>query len=123
MLFRSLSPIFAGSGVRVKILEAFAAGIPVISTPLGAEGLDVTDGLELLLARDARQFVSAIMDLLEHPERAEALARRARRTVEQRWDTHVVLKRLDGAYRELVRERRPAGDETPSLAATSPRLS
>jgi len=118
-----LSPIFAGSGVRVKILEAFAAGIPVISTPLGAEGLDVADGLELLLARDARGFVSAIMDLLEHPERAEALARRARRTVEQRWDTRVVLKRLDGAYRELVRERRPAADETPSLAGTSPRLS
>jgi len=117
-----LSPIFTGSGVRVKILEAFAAGIPVISTPLGAEGLDATDGLELLLARDAPEFVSAIMDLLEHPDRAEALARRARCTVEQRWDTRLVLKRLDGAYRELVRERRPAADERLSPAGTSPRL-
>jgi hypothetical protein len=62
------------------------------------------------------------MDLLEHPDRAEALARRARRTVEQRWDTRLVLKRLDGAYRELVRERRPAADEMLSLAGTSPRL-
>ena len=62
-----LCPIFSGSGVRVKILEAFAAGMPVISTPLGVEGLDVVDGQELLLVSNARQFVSAIIELLEHP--------------------------------------------------------
>jgi GT2 family glycosyltransferase len=104
-----VSPIFTGSGVRVKILEAFAAGIPVISTSLGAEGLDVTDGLELLLAGDQREFVSAIIDLLEHPDRAEAVARRARHTVEQRWDMGVVLERLEEAYRELLRRGRPPG--------------
>ncbi len=115
-----LSPIFSGSGVRVKILEAFAAGIPVVSTPLGAEGLEVTAGEELLLAADARQFISAIMELLEHPDRAEALARRARRTAEQRWDWSVVLERLERAYQETLRARRPAAAEQAPLVTASP---
>ncbi len=117
-----LSPIFSGSGVRVKILEAFAAGIPVISTPLGAEGLDVNDGGELLLAHDARQFISVIIELLENPERAEALARRARRTTEERWDWDVVLKRLEQAYREALRAHAPAPAENHLLVAASPRI-
>lgn len=118
-----LCPIFSGSGVRVKILEAFAAGIPVISTPLGAEGLDVTDGQELRLARGARQFISAIIELLEHPDHAEGLARRARRTAEQRWDANVVLERLEQAYRELLRRRPSVPTEKASLVMASPRSS
>ena len=118
-----LCPILSGSGVRVKILEAFAAGMPVISTPLGVEGLDVVHGQELLLASNARQFVSAIIELLEHPERADALARRARRSVEQRWDTNVVLKRLEDAYWELLCDRRPVIPVGASLVTTSSRSS
>ena len=118
-----LCPIFSGSGVRVKILEAFAAGMPVISTPLGVEGLDVVDGRDLLLASDARQFVSAIIELLERPERAEALAHRARRSVEQQWDASVVLERLEHAYWELLRERRSVIPAGASLVTTSSRSS
>ena len=118
-----LCPIFSGSGVRVKILEAFAAGIPVISTPLGVEGLEVVHGRELLLASNARQFVSAIMEVLEDPQRGEALARRARRSIEQRWDTNVVLERLQHAYWEILRERRVVIPEGASLITTSSRSS
>ena len=118
-----LCPIFSGSGVRVKILEAFAAGMPVVSTPLGVEGLDVADGQELLLARDARRFVSAIIELLEHPERAEALARRARRRVEQEWDASIVLERLEHAYWELLRQRRSVIPARVPLVETSSRSS
>ena len=118
-----LCPIFSGSGVRVKILEAFAAGMPVVSTPLGVEGLDVADGQELLLAGDARRFVSAIIELLEHPERADALARRARRRVEQQWDAGIVLERLEHAYWELLRERRSVIPAGVPLVTTSSRSS
>ena len=118
-----LCPIFSGSGVRVKVLEAFAAGMPVISTPLGVEGLDVVDGQELLLVSNARQFVSAIIELLEHPAHAEALARRARRRVEQQWDASVVLERLECAYWELLRERRSVLPAGASLVTTSSRSS
>lgn len=118
-----LCPIFSGSGVRVKILEAFAAGIPVVSTPLGAEGLDVTDGRELLLAGSAGRFVSVIMELLEHPDRAEALARCARRTVEERWDAKVVFERLEQAYWEMLWQRRAVIVEKAPLVVTSSRSS
>ncbi len=103
-----LCPIFAGAGVRVKIMEAFAAGIPVISTPLGAEGLDVQDGRELVLARDAQEFVSATLELLEDPHRAEQIVRRARQAVEERWDWEVVVQKLERSYRAALVRCRPA---------------
>ncbi len=97
-----LCPIFTGAGVRVKILEAFAAGIPVVATPLGAEGLDAVHGRELLLANDATAFVDATLDLFENPDRAQQIARTARRTAEERWDWGVVLPRLEASYRDAL---------------------
>lgn len=108
-----LCPIFAGAGVRVKILEAFAAGIPVVSTPLGAEGLDTGHGRELLLARNAEEFVSATLELFENPARAEELARRARQVVEERWDWEGVVARLEESYRAALSRRRPALEPAP----------
>ena len=115
------APIQSGSGVRVKILEAFAAGIPVVSTPVGAEGLEMEHGTQLLLARSARAFASAIIGLLNDPAQAEAMARRARLAVEQRWDSVVVIQRLEEAYREMLRQRRPVAEERASLAALDQR--
>jgi glycosyltransferase involved in cell wall biosynthesis len=95
-------PIWLGAGVRVKILEAFASGIPVVSTSLGAEGLAVTAGADLLLGDTPAAFADACLALLEQPGRAEALAARARRLVETRYDWPVVAGQLDEVYQELV---------------------
>ena len=57
-------PLLAGSGTRLKILEAWAAGVPVVSTPLGAEGLGARDGVHLLLADGAPEFTEAVSRLL-----------------------------------------------------------
>jgi glycosyltransferase involved in cell wall biosynthesis len=57
-------PLRAGAGTRVKILEAFANQVPVVSTTFGAMGLDVEDGRHLLLADDPRSFAQACRDLL-----------------------------------------------------------
>ena len=57
-------PIRYGSGTRVKILESFAHRVPVVSTTLGAEGLDVQDGVHLLLADDPAEFAAATVRLL-----------------------------------------------------------
>ena len=62
-------PILSGSGVRVKLLEAFSAGIPVISTRLGAEGLADKDGELCALADDAPAFARRVLDLLRDPEK------------------------------------------------------
>ena len=66
-------PIRYGSGTRVKILEAFAHRIPVVSTTIGAEGLGVTDGRHLLIADDVEGFARACLLLLDQPELRSAL--------------------------------------------------
>ncbi len=60
----AIVPLLAGSGTRVKILEAWAAGVPVVSTPLGAEGLPIQNGQHLLLAEGAAGFQDAVSSLL-----------------------------------------------------------
>jgi glycosyltransferase involved in cell wall biosynthesis len=70
-------PVRAGGGTRVKILEAFARRLPVVSTRLGAEGLDAADGRHLLLADDAEGFARACLKLKDDPPLAAALTGRA----------------------------------------------
>jgi GT2 family glycosyltransferase/glycosyltransferase involved in cell wall biosynthesis len=99
-------PILSGSGVRVKLLEAFAAGIPVVSTAVGAEGLARKDGQFCALADRPREFADRVVELLENPEEAAALASRARAEVEANWDMANITARLVDGYRELVRDKR-----------------
>lgn len=69
-----LAPLFKGSGTRLKVLEAWAAGLPLVATPLAVEGLGAVAGVELALAPRARAMVSAAADLLEDPARYAALS-------------------------------------------------
>lgn len=66
-------PLRQGGGTRMKVLDYFAAGIPVISTAKGVEGLSVTEGREYMAAEEAEDFVAAIESLSGNPERARAL--------------------------------------------------
>jgi len=99
-------PILAGSGVRVKLLEAFAAGIPVVSTHMGAEGLANKDGEICALADEPAAFAGHVVHLLRHPEEAEALARRARAEVVAKRDMRAMTERLVECYRDEVRRMR-----------------
>jgi glycosyltransferase involved in cell wall biosynthesis len=99
-------PILSGSGVRVKLLEAFAAGIPVVSTKVGAEGLAVEDGEFCALADAPAEFAARVVALLRDPERAAAMAERARAEVVAQWDMAAITGRLVESYRALVKEKR-----------------
>jgi glycosyltransferase involved in cell wall biosynthesis len=99
-------PILSGSGVRVKLLEAFAAGIPVVSTKVGAEGLAVKDGEFCALADAPGEFAARVIALLRDPERAAAMAERARAEVVAQWDMAALTGRLVESYRALVKEKR-----------------
>jgi glycosyltransferase involved in cell wall biosynthesis len=70
-------PLRVGSGTRIKILEAFAHGVPVVATPLGAAGLGVTDGEQLLLAESPADFAAACVRLAADPTLRERLVRTA----------------------------------------------
>jgi glycosyltransferase involved in cell wall biosynthesis len=71
-------PLRSGGGTRIKIFEAMAQGVPVVSTTIGAEGLPVRDGETILLADDPAAFAKAVGDLLESPVLREHLSDHAR---------------------------------------------
>jgi O-antigen biosynthesis protein len=101
-------PILSGSGVRVKLLEAFAAGIPVVSTRLGAEGLADRDGVLCALADDPESFAAHIVKLLRDPESAAQMAERARADVVAKRDMRVMTERLVESYKAEITRMRSA---------------
>jgi len=94
-------PLRFGSGVRMKVLEAWARGVPVVATPEGAAGLDAADGVELLVARDAAGFTAACRRLCEEPGLAAALAAGGRAALRRRHDPATVARRLLDLYAEV----------------------
>ena len=80
------APIRAGSGTRLKLFEAFAAGIPVVSTTLGAEGIDYVDGTHLLIADDAKAFTEAVLRLLTDDELHRSISEAALELVRAKYD-------------------------------------
>ncbi len=97
-----VAPIRAGSGTRLKILEAFAAGIPVVSTTLGAEGIDAEHGTHLLLADEPIEFADATCRLLNDDTEAAGVAAKALGLVREHYDWHVSSNALVSAYHELI---------------------
>ncbi len=98
-------PILSGSGVRVKLLEAFAAGIPVVSTPLGAEGLTDGDGDICALATTPEAFAQKILTLFHDAARSREMAQRARAYVETHRDIRKMTVALVDCYRtEIARK-------------------
>jgi glycosyltransferase involved in cell wall biosynthesis len=91
-------PVRAASGMRVRILEALAQGIPVVTTSMGAEGIDVTSGRHLLVADEPAEFAQAVVRLLGDHSMACRLALQGRQLIEQQYDWRVVLPRLEAAY-------------------------
>lgn len=99
-------PILSGSGVRVKLLEAFASGIPVVSTRIGAEGLAANDGEICGLADDPNEFAQKVIRLLSDQREASALAQRARENVMATRDMRKITYDLERNYRLAVEEKR-----------------
>lgn len=99
----SIVPLRVGGGTRLKIYEAMAAGVPVVSTTVGAEGLDYTDGEDILIADTPERFAEACARLLADSELAARIAANARHLVASRfsWD------RVAGDFEKLL-EAAPA---------------
>ena len=102
----SVVPLRVGSGTRLKVLEAMAAGVPVISTPLGAEGLDVIDGQHLLLAEGPAAFAAAVGKLAGNETEWRRLASAGQEAVRTQYDWSAIGSSLFEYYEELVAEGR-----------------
>ena len=99
-------PLLAAAGTRLKILEAAACGVPVVSTFVGAEGLDLVNGAEIRIADGAADFAGAVSELLGDPEARRRQALAARRKVEERYGWESIGRSFS---RELLRRMPGAG--------------
>ena len=84
-------PILSGGGTRLKILEAGARGKAIVSTTVGAEGLELRDGVEIILRDSAQDLAGACVELLSDPARCDTLGVAARGAVERRYDRKQVV--------------------------------
>ena len=91
-------PVRAASGMRVRILEALARGIPVVTTTTGVEGIAAVHDRHLLVADEPAEFARQVVRVLHQPELAARLMANGRRLVEERYDWQVALPRLETVY-------------------------
>ena len=91
----AIVPIVTGGGTRLKVLEALAAGTPVVSTKLGVEGLAIRDRQEALLTDSIAEFPDAVGALLAQPERRSALSAAGRRLVEEQYGWAAISDTLE----------------------------
>ena len=94
-------PIQAGSGIRIKSLEAMALGVPVVSTSIGAQGLTVESGTQMLIADDPEGFADGIIQLLLNPAASQEMTQQARAYVEQHHNLKRNTAELLGFLRQL----------------------
>ncbi len=98
----AIVPIRYGSGTRLKILESFAHRVPVVSTTIGAEGLDVENGVHLLLADHPDAFAAACERLLTEPDLRKRLVDAAEERYLERYECSVARNRIQALVREIA---------------------
>jgi len=95
-------PVRAGGGMRVRILEAFARAMPVVTTTIGLEGIEAEQDREVLVEDTPATFANAVLNLLQDKELQNKLAVNSRWLVETKYDWRVVLAELDRTYQRLA---------------------
>jgi sugar transferase (PEP-CTERM/EpsH1 system associated) len=106
-------PLRSGGGMRVKILEALARGIPVVSTTIGYEGIDLIPGKHLLVADTPEEFAAAVVELLRDPQRGAELAAAGRERLLERYDWKAVCPAMDAVYDRLSSANNTAQQKAP----------
>ncbi|MEI7490411.1 MAG: glycosyltransferase family 4 protein [Bacteroidota bacterium] len=95
-------PLFSGSGIRIKIIEAMAYGKTIVSTSLGAEGIEYTRGENLLVADLACEFFEMISVCIEYPDILRKTGLSARNLAESQYDRKKIISKLEGFYKKLT---------------------
>ncbi len=95
-------PILGGGGTRIKILEAAAHARPTIATTIGAEGLALSPGLEIVLADDAVRLAEQCIRLLKNPDAAQAMGAAARVRVQETYDRRKIVTALSEKIRAIL---------------------
>ncbi len=95
-------PLFSGSGTRLKVLEAMAMGIPIVSTEKGAEGIEYNNGINIIIANTANDFASFVIRLCNDSNYANDISREAKALVADKYTWSSVGIKLDKCYRKVL---------------------
>ncbi len=98
-----VAPFRFGEGTRLKILEAMAMGVPIVSTEAGCQGIDVVDGKHLLIAKNEDEFIKKVIEILLNPQKGQVLAEIARKLVEQEYNWKVIVDILELNLKKLAK--------------------
>ena len=98
-----VAPILVGGGIIVKVLDAMAAGTPVVTTTYGNEGIGAKPGSDLLVADDPKGLAAAVLRVLGEKGLAEELSANGREFVRRHYSLESVMEKIESAYRELVK--------------------
>jgi polysaccharide biosynthesis protein PslH len=101
-------PLRVGGGTRLKILEALALSKPLVSTTVGAEGIEAVPDRDLVIADRAEEFADEVVSLLSQPERREALGDAGRRLVQSKYNWERIVKGLETIYEQCLEVERPS---------------
>jgi glycosyltransferase involved in cell wall biosynthesis len=91
-------PLRIGGGTRLKVLEAMAMGMAIVSTGVGCEGFEVSPGQELIIADEPTDFAAAVLALLRDPERRKGMGRAARHFAGSKYDWRIIVPLLERVY-------------------------
>lgn len=94
-------PLLSGGGMRVKIVEGMALGKAIVSTTIGAEGIECENGRNILIADSPEAFAEAIERCVKDPQLCRRLGENARKTAEEYYDNEVIIRKLLNFYKEL----------------------
>lgn len=105
----SVAPLRFGGGMKGKVTDAMAAGVPVVTTPVGIQGLGVCPGHDVLVGDSAQRFADHVVALLENPPDAEEIGLNGQRFVEARFGVTAVASLLEGLLNGTEVRRAPFG--------------
>lgn len=91
-------PLLAGGGMRVKILDAWCWGLPIVSTTIGAEGIATTAGQDILVADRPDEFAACVVSLLQNPQLGDRIGTGGRCSAEQKYDWRTIYRAWDTVY-------------------------
>jgi glycosyltransferase involved in cell wall biosynthesis len=94
-------PLFSGSGIRIKIIEGMATGKPVISTTVGAEGIQYTRDKNIFIADTPDEFVRCISTCIENKAMCETIGRNARDLIFTEYNRDLIISKLLGFYQKI----------------------
>jgi glycosyltransferase involved in cell wall biosynthesis len=102
-----LVPLFAAGGMRVKILDAWMWGLPIVSTTIGAEGIEIRPGENILIADEAPSFAAAVLTLLQDDTARAQLGYSGRRWLEQAYNWRTIYQAWDKHYPRMQPDEDP----------------